>query len=767
MKKIGKIINYFTKIFLVIGLLFSNLSGLSVVFAYEGTTNFTILVDEEKNIVINYLEELNEEDDITITVNENYKYLDGTIETNVENTKTYDIKGSELSGGISYPSSMLNYVKFDGLYELSVSIESKENGDLGTVRYSKNIEHESGYILIVTDELDNPLTKEKGIYLLDKDKTTVKYSIKVLPGGLSPNDVYLYDDYEYSALEIISDLEITSSRELAKGLFGEYTIPVEVTLTGEEGTDDLVYTDEINVLYGKYEDNTNILNSELKDDSMYFEGDSKDNKLFVYPGSKETSIRALYELLNSYITDSKVSYVITNSLHEDVLKEYDESTSLEEYLDSIMLDNSTKVILTTDELSVTYSVMILADIDNDGKLTIEDLTSLINQLVGIDDVDFLASDINSDDELTLMDAINLLNIIKTQEFNLLDESTDGSLEAKLESDATDIVSGDEFDVKFIVSLDEYELNGFEGIIKYNEESLELVEVTNDIEWTGNNKDGVFLYVNEESIQGTYENEEWNKQDYTLLTFKFKALAAGEHEISLDSLKFASIDGRMFDTSELDVSTIVNVAMSCDNTLSSLSVSGVKIELVDGTFDYEIKVSNDVTSSEVLALVNNPSAKILSVVSPEKLVDGKNEFKIVVVAEDGQEQTYTIKVNKEAAPKENEPANQINYSSDQTDDTVNEKKEEDKKVIIDDDEPEEEDNKETDEEKENGTSRIIIIILILLVIAGLIYLIFKDDNDDDAKNTNREINKLKKEKDFSEFTNKVNNKSNGKNNKKGR
>ena len=44
MKKIGKKISYLTKVFLVLGLLFSNLSGLSVVFAYEDGDNFGMRV---------------------------------------------------------------------------------------------------------------------------------------------------------------------------------------------------------------------------------------------------------------------------------------------------------------------------------------------------------------------------------------------------------------------------------------------------------------------------------------------------------------------------------------------------------------------------------------------------------------------------------------------------------------------------------------------------------------------------------------------------
>ena len=51
MKKLGKKLSFLTKIMLVIGLLISNLSSLSVVFAYEATDAVQIaVVDEKLNI---------------------------------------------------------------------------------------------------------------------------------------------------------------------------------------------------------------------------------------------------------------------------------------------------------------------------------------------------------------------------------------------------------------------------------------------------------------------------------------------------------------------------------------------------------------------------------------------------------------------------------------------------------------------------------------------------------------------------------------------
>ena len=60
MKKLGQKASFLTKILLVVGLLISNLSSLSVVFAYEVPADVVIgLTDDELNV--SYTQELDEE----------------------------------------------------------------------------------------------------------------------------------------------------------------------------------------------------------------------------------------------------------------------------------------------------------------------------------------------------------------------------------------------------------------------------------------------------------------------------------------------------------------------------------------------------------------------------------------------------------------------------------------------------------------------------------------------------------------------------------
>ena len=276
-----------------------------------------------------------------------------------------------------------------------------------------------------------------------------------------------------------------------------------------------------------------------------------------------------------------------------------------------------------------------------------------------------------------------------------------------------------------------------------------------------------MYLGDEELTGTMNErtQEYEEEEYTVLTLTFKAKKAGTSTVSIsDNELFNSLE--YYDASEMEVSTEVIVNASSDNTLSSLTVAGVEIQLEENVLDYVIEVDNDKTEALVEAITNNSTAKISSINAPLELVVGENEISITVVAENGDELVYTVKVIRKEAPKE-ETATNMNYQNNDNDNNTpndNTSKPDDNKS---------DDNKNTEPEEEDGKlSRIIIIILILLVIAGLIYLIFKDDQEDEEeRKTNKEIDKLKKEKEFPEVkkekVNKPNTNKNNKNTKKGR
>ena len=77
MKKLRKSLSFATKVMLAFGLLISNLSSLSFVFAAEVKTEITV-VDDMLNI--KYLDELADDvESVKVNVYENYTYLDETF----------------------------------------------------------------------------------------------------------------------------------------------------------------------------------------------------------------------------------------------------------------------------------------------------------------------------------------------------------------------------------------------------------------------------------------------------------------------------------------------------------------------------------------------------------------------------------------------------------------------------------------------------------------------------------------------------------------
>lgn len=774
MKKIGKKFSYITKIFLVLGLLFSNLSGLSLVFAYENEAPFGIEVKDNK-IVINYNhEDLEDSDNIKITLKENYKYLDDTTEEEVNDS--FSAIGSEFKNETGYEidSPMLKKVLFDGLYELNVSLynETKDE-EIGTVNYSYNVEHESGLGVMVYDSVNNLITANEGLYSTDGD---IKLVSRILPGGLKPTDTFMYRGLEYTAEKL---LEIENVQDVSfYSLYGEYTLTQEIKVN-EDTPLEMVFSKDIRVMYGKYEDNSQVLNEVVSDnelsDRYNFFSESDEGILYVYPNTlKGYSINDLFKILDDAIFDSDIKYVISNSDSEDLEEDYQEYLSTfddttmeepmtrEEYYQETYINNDTVITLYNDTLKLTYQVVIMGDLNNDLVIDEEDVELLIDHVVGAnDETEILASDVFKDYKLDAKDVAKIYGVYKRNTWNNdLFESEEFTTKGELVIDKADIISGEEFSVRYILKVSLDRLNGLAGMVKYDEEMLELVGMKPEGRFIGNNYEGKFLYLSEEELTGILDEktQEYKEEEYTVLTLTFKAKKAGNTKIEIvDNELFNTY--KYYDASQMEVNTEVIINASDDNTLASLTVAGQKIELIKDVLDYEIEVEHDQIDAIVEAITNNIAAEVSLIVTPDELSVGENEVSITVVAENGDELVYTVKVIRKEAPKEEEPIN-MNYQNNNNDNTPND----DTKVepTIPSDKTDNEPTGAKDEEKDGKLSRIIIIILILLVIAGLIYLIFKDDSDDEeTKKTNKEIDKVKKTKEFTEE------KKNTKNVKKGR
>lgn len=763
MKKIGKKLSFLTKIMLVAGLLISNLSSLSVVFAYEATGAVQIAVVDEK-LNIKYSGELAEEvENVNVKVYENYTYLDNSsyfvdeLATESGKVSNYSLTSEELLALEGYEvESILSVIDFDGLYEVKVEITDVNNELIDSAIYSENIEHESGLTFKMFDEMDNEIVPVDGVYPVGVSNSKVRVVAQLLSGGLSPMDMFMYEEVEYTAVELL-EYSFSDEMDFSGRLFGEYILPFEVKLLNASA-EEVVYSEELNIMYESYDMNALELNTATEElelsDTYEFSSSTKDGVLFVLLNSNRVhTMLDLYNIVKLAVGESEIiSYVLSNSEYEDVLSSYNEETAevtLEEYLEAIVLDDSAMLVLTNAGLTVTYKVVVTADMNGDNSLTEDDLLGLINQVVGEEEVNTEKADLNKDTKVDTLDVMYLNEVIKTGAWEVELTDTEATLESSLVVDATDIVSGDEFTVSYKVTLSEYSVNGVAGLFKYDNNMLELVKVETTNEWLGNAKDGRFLYLGEESLTGivtldeTTGEEIVEPKEYVLVTATFKALKSGESVISLEETEY--FDGTNYllvEQEEVTANVVVNA--SNNNSLASLFVAGQEIVLTkdengEDVLEYEITVGNDVTMADVEAVVENVAANITSIVYPEELVEGENTVTITVTSESGDVKVYTVIVNREVAPKEETVTTPVNnYYNDYNNN------DEDEEVVTPTPDVDEDDEEDTLENEDSNLSRIVIIILILLVIAGLVYLIFRDDEDEETKKANKEVNRLRKE-----------------------
>lgn len=732
MKKIGKKCSKFTKLLIVFGMLFTNLSPLSIVFAESVNSDVTVSVNNGK-LNVNYLGDIDDTDEISVVVNENYTYLDNTTDNSQDASKV--LHGYDFGpNGVELDSALLSNVIFDGLYEVNVTLyNSTDKEELGEVIFSKNIEHQSGLSYKVYDGtgVTEIIPSSEGKYGVDGE-FIVKY--KVLAGKISPSDVFKDEttgDF-YTASQLLEkEYSIVENKD--GNLYGEYNVLFKVALTKSAGetTEDFVLEDSVNVMYGEYSDNADLLNSSadslLMNSKYIFSGEDKDGKIFVLPTNQKYLATDILDILDlAYINNDKVNYVISNSEYSDVMSATDE----------VYVDDETVVTITSGDLTITYKCVMLGDLNNDGIIDNADLKLLVEKIVNETKVND-KTDVYKDDALNTYDAQSMAQVIENNSWDGDVVRMDATFEPRLELVNEDIVSGDTFVVKYVLPIEQYNVSGIAGLVNYDKSLMELVNINVKNDFIGANNNGKFLYLG--------NSLDSSNSEYVMLELTFKALSSGNGTISVTDNELFNKD-TYYNIQDMDVSTQVVINTSADNKLSSLKVAGQEIQLKSDVLEYRISVDNDVVTPNVEAITNNVAAKVTSIEAPEELVEGDNIIKVKVTAENGDELVYTIIVNRKAK-ESNDNNNSTKPVSYQNDNNVAEDTQEDINLPAIDDKKNDaiKDNKKDDEKKENNTSRIIIIILILLVIAGLIYLIFKDDEeDDDIKKANKDINKLKKD-----------------------
>ena len=809
MKKIGKKLSYMTKVLLVLGLIISNLSSLTVVFADEledstipstevttletgegetlgeekGTetdgeevvvaksvTGLVASISEDNKITVIYGSEVNDTDELQIRVTEKYEYNNcETIESIVceeviNTTQSVNEENRALLLGegmvFDYTPSLLKNAKFDGKYTLTVTLVNvTQDNSVLDEKVIDEVENKlpSGILFKVYDSSNNLVSESSGKYVFDKGINTIKVIGTMQPGGISPNDVFIYGEEEsateYSASEFLG-LSFEKPINLNGYLYGEFTLPVSILYT--QNGEEIEVIKNFKISHGVLEDNTKFINSFADSSKFLFEGTTASGKLYIYLSATEITLNDIdVTLRDAYFDSENVWYRFSN---EEL--------------------NADTVVTVEDGITqITYQVALVGDINDDGVLDENDIVALADQLVGNEELNLDKANIDdSDKEANTRDLLKLAQIVKGGAWGLDISEKEIKLEATLETNdgVTEFVSGTEFDVDYLIGSADEDVTGFAGTVSYDKSILELVSITESDEYIGSNKDGKFIYT---SVGDTTNAK--------LLTMRFKTLKSGESTIKIDNPEFFNgatyfkiveeneETGEMEPTTQV-ISLNVTVTQSDDNTLSSLKLGDNEIQLEDGKYDYELTVGNDITSIDVSAIAANSAASITSIISPEELVEGENTITVTVTSESGITQDYTIVVTRESA---SEQSTETNTSTNSGTGSQYSGYERSSSSVKPQEPPKNDDKKDTEpvenpiKEKSN-LPKIIIVVLILLVIAGLIYLIFKDD-DDESKKANKDINKFKKE-DFdssSEKTvnnsNKRNQNQNNKNNKKGK
>lgn len=770
MKKLGKKLSYLAKVFMAVGLLFYNVSSISIVFADEvdgeGSSetekidgNEVTLDGENDNDKSPGNDTLENEDDEEggdeeddATEKEGTEGVDDEENQGAEGEETGEGENQEGTDG-EEPSTgeEPTQVAFGvSVYDYYLVINHSGALDLedGSIVLTENFTYTDGTSvgenvveIPLTDDVRNALVNDEG-YEYDSEmllgnEFNGTYSVTVSLGGeertgsllVENNDEGMEWDLLYMLNDGGSDEEgVMPTYDVAeKNGEGKYVIPVdanEVLIVGWLNPGGI--TPSMTFTYDGIE---------YSAEEMFW---GNVFEIIDFDGH-------LHGEFTKTVTVSSSNGKTYSESFPIVYGEYQDNTDmLNEAAKNVGLDSN--YIFVGDSANGTLYYL--------GELEEGDLANIIDE--AFNEAGFITYTFENG-VLTLEDDNGV--VVTYGEAELSDETQIvGVLDAILDSEEAIVTSGDTFTVDYIVTLKDFAINGISGLITYDKEILSLTKVE-ATQFTGNNNEGKFMYLGDSIMGDEAEDGTISDKDYVLLTLTFEALKEGTSTITIEDAKF--FNGEVYYGPSGEIETEIEVAASSDSSLSSLTVAGQEISLTD-ELEYAITVSNDVTMSDVLAIASNSNARI-EIDGPEELAVGENVFTITVTSEDGSsEKVYTVKVTREE-PKAEEnsvAAAPVTYQEPATDDSTD-------NTIVPDDGKKKDDKKddtEEDEEKSNNLSRIIIVILILLVIAGLIYLIFKDDDDDETKQANKDIDKLKKEDNFGEKNNKYNN---NKNNKKGR
>ncbi len=781
MKKINK----FTKIILVIVLLFSQFGNAAKVLADEITNrdldvSLEQIVDENNKVsgyTLTYSslngnydeteivddEEIDKTYDIVLT--SSFTYLDGSTSEEVVNT-IEDVTGKTLNNDKSTYNLGPISSDYNGVFNLNIKALDGEE-----VIYTTDLTYEANNISSgLTGKLNgsiSPISEEngKGTYEVS-EATTYMNTLSILGGELNPNSNYIvvYTDgtesAEMTAAELLAFVIEGSSIDLSSKLSGSYSINDSIQIKevkDGEVVNTYAYDYEASIEYENEVDNDSIFSE------MY--------ERTFYDGYMVLSARNLYDEEGRILTVGDIVNGFTLDGEIEITDNEGNTVSLEDT--EAELKNGYVLTFTCGE-TVSYEVIVFGDATDDNNFDKDDIEKVIESY--LEEEKLVSMDLavaEEEEELGVItfDDIALANMFFNQNYYEEYEENE-NLTLGLGDVPAEAYVGDKIEINVLVNSEEATeyINGIDGNLTLSD-NLELSEVKVNDDQISSYKDNHFVVVSPSLKNGD-----------VIVTLVFTATGEGEGTISLTGNMAKEADIYEFD--ELNASFNIIRNISSNSYLESLNAD---VGTFDKDFDKDVtEYTLTVPYDTQKVILSGALADIYSSVTglTEYVLGGeKTVATITVTAEDGSTRTYIVNIVKEAAKpivyyqssdnylKElSIDGYEIDFDKDVTEYKIDVKNNVDSldikaiandwrstvvitgnenfkvgenvvtitvtaengstkeyKIVVN-----KADKKKTiidDDEKGSKIEKIIIIGLIVLVVLGLLYLIFKKDEEE--------------------------------------
>ena len=641
MKKITKI----SKIFLVLTMIFSQLSSVVTVLADEITSkpldaSLAAVTDEELGYVEKYTltyksekQDYDEEKEYTIELESSFEYLNGTIENGTDVvvvTKT----GSELNNEVN--SSDLDPIStyYNGVYNLKITVK-----DNAAVIYEESIPYvvntvKSGLVGTLNNGEVEPTNETLGIvstgeYTVNEEKEYTQ-NLMIVPGNLSPDSNY--------KVTIGENEMLMTGEDIAQSTFDGSKINTTSSLGGLYNTNDIITIEEL--------DNNDVVINTI--DYTY---DASIN----YDKNNDEALSELtgLSLNNGYLYEEAIGYnnsdsvtsikeIVDSLVNTDIeLSIYDENNTLldltnEEVLNS-QLKNNYRVVFTRGT-EVTYTVVVIGDNNNDNNFNEDDMKPTMNDYLEGNKVlsmDVIKEDNDEEGLLTFEDIMRLnteLNPATSVDVNINLGLVYGGL-------PKEIYVGDTFKLNVLVKSENASdyINGINALVTTGN-NLKLTNVTYNSNLIGTFKENALVAAGTDLTNGE-----------VLLTLEFTAIAEGKDSITLSGSVAKNENIQGFESLVTEINVIRKI--SSNNNLSSLKAS---VGTFDIAFDkdvtvYTLTVPYDTESVILSGSLEDINSTVDGLIE-YKLTGDKTTANIIVVAEDGTIKVYTVYIIKEAKPE---------------------------------------------------------------------------------------------------------------------